>query len=305
MGKKFLVLDLDETLLHTFRTEEKNWILSRDPSKVSQLVASEKLQKIVFEYTSTNKEDSSYFVPRPGMVNFLNNVSKIFTGVIVWSAGKDLYVDKIVNKIFYGLKKPVIVLDHSYLTFTDNGDFLKDLNKVYSKVSGANETNTIILDDKKSNFRNNPRNGINIPKFEPTMEEMFSGIRDDHLINISSYFMSPEFSRSKDVRNLDFNMASKFCHIVTDEGEILENNLIDHVEESKLISLPEPKNNSQFVGVISCKNLWKEEVPLRKKRSPQKKKIERSLNILGEEVTREGFIEKESFNLVREEILVM
>lgn len=268
---KYLVLDLDETLIHSFTSSEQKWIMTRDISSLSRAVGYGNLSKIVFDYTGTYNEDVCYFAPRPGLRDFLDGISEIFTGVIVWSAGKELYVDRIVNKIFDELNYPVKVFDHSYLTFTDDGDFLKDLRKVYEHVPGANEKNTIIIDDKKSNFNLNPLNGLCIKEFSPEREDVFDKLGDHYLINILSYFKSPEFLRCRDVRELDLDEISRFCHIIP-----------EHKSTKEKIESYTDTNFSPKLKIGSCrteetahmhnpvKTGWKE----KKKNRPAKRKVQ-------------------------------
>ena len=121
-----LVLDLDETLIH-FKS-------------------------------NPNNESSGKIMIRPFLYDFLKNIKKDFELIIFTAATQD-YADPIINAI----EKDEKYFDHRlyriHTTIIDN-DFVKDLSKL-----GRDLNRTIIVDNMKQNYKNQPNNGITIRPF--------------------------------------------------------------------------------------------------------------------------------------------
>ena len=126
-NKKYtLVLDLDETLIH-FKPNPFN-------------------------------ESSGKIMIRPFLYDFLRSVKKYYELVIFTAATED-YANPIINAI----EKDEKFFDHRlyriHTTIVDN-DFVKDLSKL-----GRDLNRTIIVDNMKQNYKNQPDNGITIRPF--------------------------------------------------------------------------------------------------------------------------------------------
>ena len=121
-----LVLDLDETLIH-FKS-------------------------------NPNNESSGKIMIRPYLYEFLRTIKEDYELIIFTAATQD-YADPIINAI----EKDEKYFDHRlyriHTTIVDN-DFVKDLSKL-----GRNLKRTIIVDNMKQNYKNQPRNGITIRPF--------------------------------------------------------------------------------------------------------------------------------------------
>ena len=126
-NKKYsLVLDLDETLIH-FKP-------------------------------NPNNESSGKIMIRPYLYDFLKNIKKYYELIIFTAATQD-YADPIINAIEKEEKYFEHRLYRMHTTIIDN-DFVKDLSKL-----GRDLNRTIIVDNMKQNYKNQPNNGITIRPF--------------------------------------------------------------------------------------------------------------------------------------------
>ena len=128
--------------------------------------------------------------------------------MIVWSAGRKNYVHAIVDHLFSGLKRPIVVYSFDDIEKLSNGTLIKPLNKLIDKVPGLNKymglENTFIIDDRTSVFKEpNPYNGIEIPPYKPSFNINSLRSDDDRLKQLIKWFRQPEVIHCKDVRQLD------------------------------------------------------------------------------------------------------
>ena len=126
LKKYSLVLDLDETLIH-FKP-------------------------------NPNNESSGKIMIRPYLYDFLKNIKKYYELIIFTAATQD-YADPIINAI----EKEEKYFDHRLYrmhTIIIDNDFVKDLSKL-----GRDLNRTIIVDNMKQNYKNQPNNGITIRPF--------------------------------------------------------------------------------------------------------------------------------------------
>ena len=180
-----VVLDIDETCVHTSDSPE--------PSETS-----DKVRPRYYRFTL----GSSVFwgVTRPHLDMFIRFCFDRFNNVIVWSAGQYDYVHQMVKTIFVD-RPPNLILTREDCT-SKGGLLTKPLSKVYSRVDGANETNTLIVDDRETVYSlDNPDNGINIPAYSPSPMEL--EMDDRAFLQLMRYMMLPEVVQSTDVRTLD------------------------------------------------------------------------------------------------------
>ena len=124
MNKKFcLVLDLDETISHSL--------------------------KLNFGY---------YFLLRPGVIEFLTELSKFYE-IIIFTSSPKIYADNIIDKID---EKGTLIshrLYKSHVTF-EKGKSVKKLNMI-----GRDLNKIIFVDNLKSNAKYNPKNLYLIPSW--------------------------------------------------------------------------------------------------------------------------------------------
>ena len=125
--KKYtLVLDLDETLIH-FKP-------------------------------NPNNDSSGKIMIRPFLYDFLRSVKKYYE-LIIFTAATEDYANPIINAIEKDEKFFEHRLYRMHTTIIDN-DFVKDLSKL-----GRDLNRTIIVDNMKQNYKNQPDNGITIRPF--------------------------------------------------------------------------------------------------------------------------------------------
>jgi Dullard-like phosphatase family protein len=126
-NKKYtLVLDLDETLIH-FKP-------------------------------NPNNESSGKIMIRPFLYDFLRSIKKYYE-LIIFTAATEDYANPIINAIEKDEKFFDYRLYRVHTTIVDN-DFVKDLSKL-----GRDLNRTIIVDNMKQNYKNQPDNGITIRPF--------------------------------------------------------------------------------------------------------------------------------------------
>ena len=154
--KILLILDLDETLIHSVEEEPETGTWFR-----------------LFQY---------YVVKRPFLEYFLTECSNHFR-LAVWSSATDDYTAMVVKEIFSSAVKPEFVWGRSKTTFrpvanrddlTCTGfshyDFIKRLRKI--KTLGYQLEKTLIVDDTPHKVKENYGNAIYVSEF--------LGDQDDH-----------------------------------------------------------------------------------------------------------------------------
>jgi hypothetical protein len=225
MSKKHLVLDLDSTLISTY--DDFNFLDKAFNTGISQYILKNSIKHINIidvssKHTGAGSEYKAWFALRPNLMNFLAFANEYFETVNVWSAGDKKYVYKIVGIIFPN-KNPNIILTRNDCEFNKNtGEICKDLTKIYTHKDNknANETNTLVLDDRADTFSRNKGNGIQIPVFEPFYVDNKNNIesttdvtdiynmlnQDTCLIQFEKWLMKKEVIGHNDVRLLNKNI---------------------------------------------------------------------------------------------------
>jgi TFIIF-interacting CTD phosphatase-like protein len=210
---KCIVLDLDETLVHSH--PESHIELLRELkiySKAEYIDLRERIYKItmddVVDKKGTGVKTEMWGILRPHVKEFLEFCFKYFKIVIVWSAGMKNYVNVIVDFLFKDIKRPLIIWDRNEIEKLPDGTLIKPLNKLINTVPGLNKymslENTFIVDDRITVFAEpNPHNGIEIIPYKP--EFNLEGIREEDttLLKLIQWFSRPEVMNSRDVRELD------------------------------------------------------------------------------------------------------
>lgn len=208
-GKRCIVFDLDECLLHTMEPKYNNYesIYLNDPKYLSMRGRLYSINLVdINTPEGSGVVERHWGIRRPHLNRLLVYCFLNFDYVCVWSAGHYKYVVEIVNHIFYGIGKP-------HLIFTrDNIRNLPPPSKGYHKplqemlnhpvLKGkVTLANTVFLDDKGDNFITCPDNGIEIPRYYPGPLEVLDD--DICLLQLEQFFRTPEFQNSPDVRRLD------------------------------------------------------------------------------------------------------
>eukprot|EP01130_Rhizamoeba_saxonica_P008183 TRINITY_DN3307_c0_g2_i1.p1 TRINITY_DN3307_c0_g2~~TRINITY_DN3307_c0_g2_i1.p1 ORF type:complete len:225 (+),score=17.12 TRINITY_DN3307_c0_g2_i1:38-712(+) len=135
--KKILILDLDETLVHSTTTAN--------------------LFQHNFRLTvrSNDKDWSLFVIKRPHVEYFLKEVSKWYE-LVVFTAGVQDYADPLVDN----LDKDSLISSRLFrdtCTRVNRKFYIKDLDRV-----GFNLADTIILDNSPISYLSNPRNAVPI-----------------------------------------------------------------------------------------------------------------------------------------------
>ena len=210
---KCIVLDLDETLVHSHGAPNIDLLnelgIFIDPENYD---LRERVYKITMEDVvhkkGTGEKTDMWGITRPHVREFLIHCFNYFKIVIVWSAGRKNYVHAIVNHLFRDLPRPHIVWTYDDLERLSNNTLIKPLNKLMKKVSGLNKhmslTNSFIVDDRVTVFQEpNPYNGIEIPPYRPDFDLKSLKIEDDTLLKLIKWLMKKDVIHSKDIRTLD------------------------------------------------------------------------------------------------------
>lgn len=198
--RQSLVLDLDETLVHSFTNNEKIKPHIRDSPEIKH------------NYYDFKLSDGSLIwgLKRPGLDRFMDYIDYRFANTAVWSAGVKDYVHKIVNVI-----KPehnfITIYSREYCTNEavyrkgDDGDnyatveLKKPLQILFSEQSDKfTRHNTLIIDDREEYCSPNTMNWIVIPEFSPTLENMLT-YKDNYLYLLEKYLETLE---TKEVYNV-------------------------------------------------------------------------------------------------------
>lgn len=210
-----LVLDLDETLVHSFDGYDEEGIHSLDKYAALGLendpgLADIKSRIYHLQLNDINPDGTIYHlwgVCRPHLREFLIFCFSYFRVVTVWSAGQKKYVDSIVDFIFRDIGYPQIV--YSREKCVDQAGILqKPLLKMIKaeKSSGLALSNTFALDDRQSTFDPvNKYNGILIPIYQPFISLESLRENDVSLLQLMMWLLSDEVMYVDDIRNLDKN----------------------------------------------------------------------------------------------------
>ena len=124
--KKTLVLDLDETLVHT----EFNKPHLKDSAKV--------IMKM-------NDGTTAYVMFRPGVEDFLKRMAKCYE-IVIFTASLEAYAEHILMRLDYKLKFGFSALFREDCTFK-NGTFVKDLSSL-----GRNLKNVVMVDNVADSY---------------------------------------------------------------------------------------------------------------------------------------------------------
>ena len=207
--KKNIVLDIDATLVHTMDEEEeyKNLKLFSDPKMIKYRGRTYCMKLVdVTSPPGTGEEMKLYGVYRPYLKEFLDFCFKYFDNVVIWSAGKKKYVEKMCELMFTDRNsQPLLIYNYNDCEIYD--DYIrKPLTKLYNdpRAKGKlNEKNTYVLDDRDDTFSLNKNNGVMIPEFETDLSVRGINKKDENLLKFMAWLMTPENKDSNDIRNLN------------------------------------------------------------------------------------------------------
>ena len=171
-NKKTLVLDLDETLIHSY--------FDTPPPR---------LPHISFEILIEKKKIKVNSVLRPGVQEFLDNLEKYFE-IVIFTASLSQYANPVIDFIDKkGICKYRLYREHC-CCFTNGfaNSFVKDLNKLDRDMK-----NLIIIDNNPKSFMLNKDNGIPIKTW-------LDDINDRELLKLIPYLLFLGTEKILDVR---------------------------------------------------------------------------------------------------------
>jgi TFIIF-interacting CTD phosphatase-like protein len=219
---KIIVLDLDETLVHTMDNYESLIKLNIlcDPSCYDIKKRTILLRTVDCVYKKgTGVIENMWSVKRPYLDVFLKFCFEYFDYVIVWSAGVRRYVRAIVENIFKDIGTPHIVYSREKCDSNENVSNYKPLNKLMEEnrdyLKNMSLENTFVIDDRSSTFIKNVENGILIPEYCPEANTDEIRKQDTALLELMKWFLKDEVKNCNDVRTL--NKSSIFvpdCKVI-------------------------------------------------------------------------------------------
>lgn len=208
--KKNIVLDIDATLVHTHGDvddfETLKVFSDSTKARLRRRLYSMKLIDVA-SLTGYGVVSVLSGIYRPYLREFLDFCFKYFDNVIIWSAGKKKYVEKMCQ-IMFPLKnqQPLVIYTYDDCDVGEEDYLKKPLTKIYNdpRTNGMlNEKNTFILDDRDDTFSLNHHNGIQIPEFESDMSvEDITKHPDDNLLKVMAWLSQRRVKNHKDVRKL-------------------------------------------------------------------------------------------------------
>jgi hypothetical protein len=207
---KYIVLDIDATLVHTHGDLE-DFKMLKIYKDDEQLEMRRKLYDMRIIDVSDNPGEGEITdlagIYRPYLKEFLEFCFNYFSGIVIWSAGKKKYVEKMCEFMFPLKKHPILIFNYDDCEGDENDIIIKPLEKLYNhpRCKGKlNETNTFVLDDRSETFSMNKRNGIMIPEFESDMSvEDICNHPDIEFLKLMSWLSLKEVKECKDIRKLN------------------------------------------------------------------------------------------------------
>ena len=178
-NKKLLILDLDETLIHS----DVDRLLDQKKTKYDAVLN-------FFDLDDQQNTELPILL-RPGLFEFLDYASENFD-LVIFTASEKLYADKIIDYIEKDKKYFKMRLYREHCIFIEPGLYIKNLNifKPYKKIKDI-----IIVDNSLFSFANQLNNGILVTSF-------FDDENDSFLISLKEYL-----TMIKDVK--DFREINK------------------------------------------------------------------------------------------------
>lgn len=198
-----IVLDLDETLIHTFNdtTSAKKLNLLSDPRHIGLRTDCYILD---FYDAREARQYHMWGIRRPHLDDFLSFCFANFGLVIVWTAGSSDYADAIVNVTFK--QSPHLIFSREHCR-EYKGHVVKPLKDLFdheprlSKLTSLN--NMIMLDDISDNFIFNKPNGIVVQPFLPRLTQHTIESDDNVLKLAQTYLKELIHTKGKNIGQLD------------------------------------------------------------------------------------------------------
>jgi len=173
-NKKLLILDIDETLVHS----DLDFSLNQNKTKYDAILHFD------------SEEEKNIPVPlivRPGTKKFLDYAEQEFD-LVVFTASEQQYADVVIDYLEKDKKYFKKRFYRNHCVFIEPGLYIKDL-RIFSGIKKLEDI--IILDNSLFSFANQLNNGILITSF-------FSDLNDTFLENVKCYL--DYLKNEKDIR---------------------------------------------------------------------------------------------------------
>ena len=268
---KNIVLDIDATLVHTHGDMDDFKMLNVYGND-EQLEMRRKVYNMriidVSDVPGEGEVTDLAGIYRPYLREFLEFGFSYFDNIVIWSAGKKKYVEKMCEYMFPLKKQPILIFNYDDCEGDENNLIIKPLEKIYNHPSCKGKLfpeNTFVLDDRSETYSMNKRNGIQIPEFESDMSvEDICNHPDVEFLKLMSWLSTKEVRESDDVRKL--NKKNIFSRSLKEYREILRDELqTKKMEEKKVEERPKTARSKKKV---------EEKVEERPKTARSKKKVE-------------------------------
>lgn len=203
-NKPCIVLDLDETLIHSMSTQEYNETTKNQKKRIDNLDISD-------------MDDYYTVIERPGLQEFLDILFKHFN-VSVWTAASKDYASFIVENILLkkrGKGKPKRQLEWLFFSYhckisKKEKKSIKDLSVLWDvyNIESFTDLNTIILDDNTEVYDTQPNNCIYMDQFSADLTKIDE---DDFLKRLQPYMkdLIYSFESEKKISSVDINENMK------------------------------------------------------------------------------------------------
>lgn len=225
--KKNIVLDIDATLVHT-HGELDNFKMLKVYDPKTQMELRKKVYTMVLVDVSTEPGEGEVTelsgIYRPYLKEFLDFCFNYFDNVVIWSAGKKKYVEKMCELMFPLKNQPILIFNYDDCESDENDFITKPLEKIYrhKNCKGKLSTkNTFVLDDREDTFSLNKRNGVLVPEFESDMSlEDIHHHKDNNLLKLMAWLSTKEVKESTDVKKI--NKSNIFTTSLQEYKNILQ-----------------------------------------------------------------------------------
>jgi TFIIF-interacting CTD phosphatase-like protein len=206
--RKDIILDMDETLLHTFSKLDNDDVIDlvTDPHQdiADRVYACHVPDLDMRPGSGVNRLVAG--IVRPGFDDFMRFCYEHFTSVIVWSAGTNNYVNRVLEEVCSEVGLPDVILTREDCVRVQER-FEKPIAVLQDIMPslGISLATTLIVDDREGSFFSNPDNGVLITPFAPDVDESEKTLAfraDDALLRLSTW-LENEVLPCADVRNIE------------------------------------------------------------------------------------------------------
>ena len=288
---KNIVLDIDATLVHT-HGDMDDFKMLRVYGNDEQLEMRKKVYNMriidVSDVPGEGEVTDLAGIYRPYLREFLEFGFSYFDNIVIWSAGKKKYVEKMCEYMFPLKKQPILIFTYDDCEGDENNLIIKPLEKIYNHPDCKGKLfpeNTFVLDDRSETYSMNKRNGIQIPEFESDMSvEDICNHPDVEFLKLMSWLSTKEVRESNDVRKL--NKKNIFSRSLKEYREVLRDELEEKKTKGKKVEEEDKKKTRPKTAPV--KKIEEEKKKTRPKTAPVKKIEEEKKKTKGKKVEEEG-----------------